>query len=259
LNQTIESVTANMEKYEFSLVGHTLVSYIWDDFCSWYIELSKITLSGEDTQATRATQYTLYVTLESIVKLIHPFMPFVSEEIYQTLTNKETIVVSEWPSALETKEADYTQVDQLISMISTVRELRLSKDIKKDVEIYALARDVDNNPLPFDEYIVQVLDRIVNVKLVDDMSENVLVYPIVSGTLLILNEGLEDPQKEIDTITAQLAALDIELERSKNMLSNQKFLEKAKAEKVESERAKYEEYTRQQQLLTEKLESLQKV
>lgn len=259
LNQTIESVTSNMEKYEFSLVGHTLVSFIWDDFCSWYIELSKITLSGEDTNARLATQYTLYVTLEAIVKLIHPFMPFVSEEIYQALTSDESIVVSKWPTPVEAKAADYTQVDQLISMISTIRELRLSKDLKRDVEILALAQDVDQNTLVFDDYIHQVLLRIVNAKLVDKLSDNVLVYPIVSGTLLVLNEGLEDPQKEIDSIKVQLETLDIELKRSENMLSNAKFLEKAKPEKVESERAKFEEYKRQKQLLSEKLQSLEKL
>lgn len=256
LNQTIESVSANMEKYEFSLVGHTLVNFIWDDFCSWYIELSKVTLNGTDKQATIATQHTLYVTLEAIVKLLHPFMPFVSEEIYQTLTNKESIVISHWPEVLPMIKADYTQVDQLISMISTIRELRLSKDIKKDVIIYASALDVENKPLTFNEYIMQVLDAMVNVQLIETIDDNVLVYPIVSGSLLILNEGLEDPQKEIDSINQQLKTLEAEVARSKNMLSNPKFLEKAKPEKVESEKEKYEEYLRQQHLLQEKLESL---
>jgi valyl-tRNA synthetase len=256
LNHTIISVTDGMEKYEFSMVGHTLVNFIWDDFCSWYIELSKITLSGDDLKAKRATQHTLYVVLEAIVKLLHPFMPFVSEEIFQSLTNQESVCISQWPTQLDVVDQDFSQVDQLISMISTVRELRLSKDIKKDVDIFACAQGLDETTIQFDAYIGQVLKRIVNVTLLDDVGSDVLVYPIVNGTLLIKNEGLEDKEKEINDIDKQLAALAKELKRSQGMLSNTSFLEKAKPEKIEQEKEKFAEYQRQYDILKQKLELL---
>ncbi len=256
LNQTIVTVSDNMEKYEFSMVGHTLVNFIWDDFCSWYIELSKITLSGDDPQATLATQYTLYVVLEAIVKLLHPFMPFVSEEIYQSLTNKESVCISDWPKTMAVCAQDFSQVDQLISMISTIRELRLSKDIKKDVDILACGFDLSEQPIVFNDYIEQVLKRIVNVTLIDDVGTDVLVYPIVSGTLLVKNEGLEDKDKEIDDINKQLLVLQKELKRSEGMLSNASFLKKAKPEKIQQEKEKFQEYQRQYDILKQKLQLL---
>lgn len=257
LNQTIESVTSNMERYEFALVGHTLVSFIWDDFCSWYIELSKVTLNNEDAQAKKATQYTLYTTLEAIVKLIHPFMPFVSEEIYQTLTGKSSVSISSWPTTKSIDIQDFTQVDQLISMISSVRELRLSKDIKKDTDIVAWALDSDNQPINFDAYIASVLKQFVNVTLITPNDEDTLIMPIVSGTLVIVNKGLENKEKEMAQLNEQISKLEKEITRSKNMLANENFLKKAKAEKVAEEKEKFEEYSRQYDILKQKLEMLE--
>ncbi len=257
LNQTIELVTSNMERYEFSFVGHTLVNFIWDDFCSWYIELSKVTLNSENLEAKKATQATLYVTLEAIVKLLHPFMPFVSEEIYQTLTGNQSVCVSDWPKVTPIQQQDFTQVDQLISMISTIRELRLSKDIKKDKEIFAWALDVHEKRIDFDEYIQDVLQFIVNVTLIEANTDETLLYPIVSGTLLVSNKDLEDKEKEINNLKEQLTALEKELNRSKNMLANENFLKKAKADKVNEEKEKYEEYKRQFDILKQKLQMYQ--
>ena len=99
LNETIASVTANMDKYEFALVGNELYSFIWDDFCSWYIELSKAGLNSEDAQVKRATQSTLIVCLRAIIRLLHPFMPFVTEEIYSVLPHtEEACCLAAWPT-----------------------------------------------------------------------------------------------------------------------------------------------------------------
>ena len=256
LNKTIESVSANMDKYEFAMVGNELVSFIWDDFCSWYIELSKVTLSGEDQDAKAATQYTLYVALEAIVKLLHPFMPFVSEEIYQILTQKESIMISEWPTPFKNEGTDFKQVDQLISMISSLRELRLSKNVKRDVTLRGWARDKDEALIEFDGYIHHVLAHFVNFELVEAFDHDTLLYPIISGSLYIVNENLEDKAKEIAILEAQISDLAKELKRSEGMLKNENFLKKAKAEKVEAEKVKYEEYQRQHEVLLEKLNDL---
>ncbi|NLA78793.1 MAG: class I tRNA ligase family protein, partial [Erysipelothrix sp.] len=238
-------------------VGNELVSFIWDDFCDWYIELSKVTLSGNDPQAKAATQYTLYVALEAIVKLLHPFMPFVSEEIYQTLTQKESIVISEWPKPLDNEGDDFKQVDQLISMISSLRELRLSRDVKRDVPLKGWATDQDDQLIDFDAYIQQVLAHFVNFELVAMAEVDTLVSPMLSGTLHIINENIEDVEKEMTQLQEQIQVLEKELKRSKGMLSNENFIKKAKPEKVAAEKAKYEEYQRQHAVLMEKLKDLQ--
>ena len=257
LNHTIATVSTNMDKYEFAIVGNELVSFIWDDFCDWYIELSKVTLSGDDPQAKAATQYTLYVALEAIVKLLHPFMPFVSEEIYQTLTQKESIVISEWPKPLDNEGDDFKQVDQLISMISSLRELRLSRDVKRDVPLKGWATDQDEQLIDFDAYIQQVLAHFVNFELVAMSETDTLVSPMLSGTLHIINENLEDPEKERAQLQEQIQVLAKELKRSEGMLRNENFIKKAKPEKVAAEKAKYEEYQRQHAVLMEKLKDLQ--
>ena len=88
-NEVLENVTANMEKYEYALVGNELYSFIWDDFCSWYIELSKAGLSSDDETLRRATQSTLVTVLSGIVRMLHPFMPFVTEEIYLAIPHTQ--------------------------------------------------------------------------------------------------------------------------------------------------------------------------
>lgn len=127
MNETIASVTANMDKYEFALVGNELYSFIWDDFCSWYIELSKAGLNSEDAQVKRATQSTLIVCLRAIIRLLHPFMPFVTEEIYSVLPHTEkACCLAAWPTPVEGLDLSHNEeVDQLISVIKTIRQVRV--------------------------------------------------------------------------------------------------------------------------------------
>ena len=98
-NEVLENVTENMEKYEFALVGNELYNFVWDDFCSWYIELSKAGLQSADATVVTAARSTLVIVLRGIVRMLHPFMPFVTEEIYQAIPHlEESICISKYPT-----------------------------------------------------------------------------------------------------------------------------------------------------------------
>ncbi len=136
-NTVLKSVTSNMDKYEFALVGNELYSFIWDDFCSWYIELSKAALNGEDgtEAAKKAAVSTLVSVLSGIVRLIHPFMPFVSEEIYGILPRKhESINEESWPQPFDVdmSESESEKISQLITMIQAVREIKTQYHLKPE-------------------------------------------------------------------------------------------------------------------------------
>ena len=102
LNETIESVTRNMDKYEFGEAGRSLYNFIWDDFCDWYIEMAKLPLYGEDEATKKTTRSILAYVLDQTMRLLHPFMPFVTEKIWQHLPHEgESITVGAWPTVRE--------------------------------------------------------------------------------------------------------------------------------------------------------------
>lgn len=254
LNDVIEHVSANMEKYEFGLVGNELTAFVWDDFCSWYIELSKPGLNSEDENIRKATVSTLYVTLKAIIKLLHPFMPFVTEEIYAQLSN-EACCVSAWPTAFDVEKVDLAQIDQLISIISTVRELRLSKSIKYAVELKGQIV-VDEKIIEVDQAMASVIKKMVNLSIVDRFEGDSMVLPVLGASLVLSSEGLVDKAAEIEKLSSEKKRLISEIERGEGMLSNPNFVNKAPVVKVEGEKAKLAEYRRQLEIVEARLSEL---
>lgn len=259
LNTTITNVSANMEKYEFAIVGNELLSFIWDDFCSWYIELSKSTLLGDDEVMKQATRSTLFVALDAIVKLLHPFMPFVTEEIYQTLHQNQDISIctASW-SVLQpvSKTSVVTEVEQLISVISTVRELRNARSIKNSVLLKGQILDSSKELIEPSQWIQDILLKMVKLEILDHLGDETMVLPILSGSLILSNEGVVDKAAEIEKLSLEAKKLSGEIDRCKGMLSNPNFTAKAPVHKVEAEEAKLAEYERQYQIVSRRLEEL---
>ena len=259
LNTTITNVSANMEKYEFAIVGNELLSFIWDDFCSWYIELSKSTLLGDDEVMKQATRSTLFVALDAIVKLLHPFMPFVTEEIYQTLHQNQDISIctASWPVLQPvSKTSVVTEVEQLISVISTVRELRNARSIKNSVLLKGQILDSSKELIEPSQWIQDILLKMVKLEILDHLGDETMVLPILSGSLILSNEGVVDKAAEIEKLSLEAKKLSSEIDRCKGMLSNPNFTAKAPVHKVEAEEAKLAEYERQYQIVSRRLEEL---
>jgi valyl-tRNA synthetase len=254
LNDVIEHVSTNMEKYEFGLVGNELTTFVWDDFCSWYIELSKPGLNSDDANVRRATVSTLYVTLKAIIKLLHPFMPFVTEEIYGQLSD-EACCISAWPTAFDVEKVDMAQIEQLISIISTVRELRLSKSIKYAIELKGQIVGAEE-VVEVSSSIASVIKKMVNLTIVDSIEGDSMVLPVLGASLILSSEGLVDKGAELEKLSMEKKRLISEIERGEGMLSNPNFTNKAPVVKVEGEKAKLAEYRRQLEIVEARLSEL---
>ena len=260
LNETITHVTENMEKYEFALVGNELYSFVWDDFCSSYIEMSKTALNGTDEVAKRAAQSTLYVCLKAIVGLLQPFMPFVTEEIYDLLPGaKESINLESWPTMIENVTAcDLTAMARAISAIQKIREVKIVNDLKPSTLIHIALKDLDGNTIKADEAMSAIIMKLAKAEWQDTLEGDLTVEAIQGGSLYIPSSELSNPEEEIKKLEAEIERLKSEIARSTGILSNQGFIAKAPATKIENEKQKLEAYQKQYAVIEERLNVLKK-
>ena len=258
LNLVLLHVTENMEKYEFALVGNELYSFVWDDFCSWYIEMSKASLSSEDEHVRKAAQSTLLVTLNAIVRLLHPFMPFVTEEIYLKMPHaKESICLESWPKPIrDLPESDLASMDRIISIIAKIREIKAASDLKPSAHLDVMIRDLDGNVIPVDANQAAMMERMAKTTWVESLSGDLSVQTVPNGSFYIPSSELLDPEKEKAKLNAEVKRLEGELKRSAGILSNAGFLAKAPKEKVELEQKKQADYEKQLALVKERLAAL---
>lgn len=260
LNETITHVTENMEKYEFALVGNELYSFVWDDFCSWYVEMSKTALNGTDEVAKRAAQSTLYVCLKAIVGLLQPFMPFVTEEIYDLLPGaKESINLESWPTVIENvTTCDLTAMARVISAIQKIREVKIVNDLKPSTLIHIALKDLDGNTIKADEAMSAIIMKLAKAEWQDTLEGDLTVEAIQGGSLYIPSSELSNPEEEIKKLEAEIERLKSEIARSTGILSNQGFIAKAPAAKIENEKQKLEAYQKQYAVIEERLNVLKK-
>ena len=256
-NQVLESVSANMDKYEFALVGNELYSFVWDDFCSWYIELSKAGLSSEDKQVANATKSTLTAILNGIVRLLHPFMPFVCEELYLSLPHEEeSINLAKWPTKIDVTidESEAEGVSQLITMIEAVREIKTTYQLKPSTELQVIICDAADHMMACDAKINAILQRMCHASWIDQLpNEEMVVRAIRGGSLKVALASVIDVEAEIIKLSKEVTRLQQEIKRSEGMLNNPGFVQKAPQAKVDSEKAKLEEYRKQFDIASKQL------
>ena len=256
-NEVLQSVTANMEKYEYALVGNELYSFIWDDFCSWYIELSKAGLQSEDETVRKAAQSTLVTVLSGIVRMLHPFMPFVTEEIYLAIPHtKESINLETWPEMIEIDMSDeeMTSIRQLITMIEAVRSLRVDYNLKPSMDIEVVIKNENNEIMPCIEYINAILQKMCHATWTSvESNEEMAVRPILNGTLNVPLASIINVEEEIEKLTKELKRLTQEIKRGEGMLNNPNFVNKAPEAKVNAEREKLEGYRSQYAIVEKQL------
>lgn len=262
-NEVLESVTANMEKYEYALVGNELYSFIWDDFCSWYIELSKAGLSSDDDTVRKAAQSTLITVLSGIVRMLQPFMPFVTEEIYLSIPHtEESINLEVWPRAVEVAMSDeeMTAIRQLITMIEAVRSLRVDYNLKPSMDIDVIIRDEHGTALSSVAYINAILQKMCHATWIDadEQNEEMAVRPILHGTLNVPLAAILNVAEEIEKLSREIKRLKQEIKRGEGMLSNPNFVNKAPQAKVDAEREKLEGYRSQYAIVEKQLEDMRK-
>ncbi|WP_314794573.1 valine--tRNA ligase [Eggerthia catenaformis] len=263
LNKVIENVNVNMDKFEFGNVGSELYDFIWNDFCSWYIELSKETLNGNDSVLKKATQDTLVYVLNSIVRLLHPFMPFVTEEIYLSIPHlKESIVLASWPKTNDQFHNNIIedQFEYLIDIVKGIREIRHQYVIKNNVEVFYNLTTADSGLENLLKDMVPFISKLCNAKCIGYNKETVknsANIVIKGGNTLSIDLGqYADMEAEKEKLVKEIGKLQKELERSKKMLSNPNFINKAPAAKVEEEKKKQADYEAKYQTAKNKLENM---
>ena len=239
LNRTIKTMEDNLDKYELGLALEAIYDFIWDEFCDWYIEMVKPRLYYSDSSKDKlAAQYTLNYVLKNALKLLHPFMPFVSEKIYTNLANvKESIMKEEWPvvSPEYNFAKEETSVENIKEIIVGIRNVRSKMNIHptKKSDILFVSDDVEN--ILASSSFIKKLGFGENIKVYTSKNEisgnNVCVVAPNMEVYLPLSE-LIDKDEELQRISKEREKLNIELTKLSGMLNNQGFLTKAPSDKI---------------------------
>ena len=252
LNYIINQTTLNLDRYEFAIAGNELINFIWNDFCSSYIEFTKSTLLGEDENAKIETLNTLIYVLTAILKLLHPFIPFVTEEIYQAIYGMDkTICTESWPLVLTVDEDAAKNIDILNEIIKTVRDIKTENNIKPSKEIVTLIEGIS-----LDKNLTDILYKMCKTNIVDSIDGEMIVRPITNAKLYFKMDEIVNKQEEIEKIDKELKRLESEIARCKGILSNSKFVDKAPKEKVDAERTKLANYQESYDILQAKKKEL---
>jgi valyl-tRNA synthetase len=251
IQQRKTEINQHLENYELGEAARTLYDFIWDDFCDWYIELAKPRLSKTSAPHERLTaQNVLYTTLTEILRLLHPFMPFITEEIYQNLPGaNETIMLDAWPqtdpalvqlSALE----EMTQVMTLIKAIRNIRgEFTINPGTKINILLVSSNEHFINLVADNQSYI-KTMAGVENIKTENHLADppaQAATAQFTDSVLYIPLEGIINTEQEISRLNKELGKITKELEQSAAKLNNDKFLSKAPLDVVDKERAKLKE------------------
>jgi len=258
-NEMLANITPNLDKYEFALAGNAVKQFVWDEFCSWYIDLSKATLYGKDEEAKAVTCSVLYTLLKDIVKILHPYVPFITEEIWSCLPETDgACCISSWPvSYPDTSKKEADQMDRMISLITTLREIKVDYNLKPGSALSGYVSDENDRMIPFDHEETLILERMSKLSLLSNKPQGEpIVRVILGGFIVIPADELVDLKQERAKLNEQKEALEKELKRSEAMLNNQSFLSKAPEAKIAEEKEKAETYKQQYALVLEQIEKL---
>lgn len=261
MNTVIDHVTLNMDRYEFAMVGNELYSFVWDDFCSWYIELSKANLYSENQNIVASTKAVLLTVLTNICKLLHPFMPFVTEEIYQSLPHdKESINVETWPDKIEfdSKENEKEFVDLALSIIVKVREIKQEYNMKPSNPLTISIVDEQGSVINLSEDYKRIIDRMCHVNFETIEDEDILSRTLEKAILRVRMGDLVDYNEEKEKLEKEIDRLQKEIKRASGMLNNPNFVSKAPQAKVDQEKAKLVSYEDQLHMTQANLEEILK-
>ncbi len=266
VNSLAKDVTENMDKYELGIAVQKVYDFIWDEFCDWYIEIVKPRMYSEEYTASKnAALWTAKFALTNALKMLHPFMPFITEEIFCTLqSEEETIMLSAWPVFDEAMNfpVEEAKVERAKDVVRGMRQLRTDMDVppskKAAIHIVADAADVRatfNEITPIFKTLAGATEVFIQADKAG-ISDDAVSAVIPDATLFVPLEDLVDFEKEKERLTKEKEKLEKELARSRGMLSNEKFMSKAPEAKVAEEREKLAKYEAMMAQVEERLASM---
>ena len=267
VNKLAEEVTENMDKYELGIAVQKVYDFIWEEFCDWYIEMVKPRLYNEEDTTKAAALWTLKTVLGNALKLLHPYMPFITEEIYCTLRpEEESIMITSWPErkAKWDFEADEEAVEIIKEAVRSIRNVRTGMNVppSKKAKVFVVSEDeairetFENGKVFFgtlgyaSEVVVQADKAGIDEDAVSAVTSKAVIYMPFAE--------LVDIEKEVERLHKEEEKLNKELARVKGMLSNERFVSKAPESKVAEEKAKLEKYTNMMEQVKERLKQLEK-
>ncbi len=272
-NALVKSVTENMENFDLGIAAGKIYDFIWEEFCDWYIEMVKPRLYGEDMESKKAAIWTLRTVLTKALQLLHPYMPFITEEIYRTLKDAEgtctddtSIMISAWPEfeekwAFATEEED---VELIKTAVTAMRALRTEMNVppSRKAKVYVVSESEKLlGTFERSRVFFMALGSASEVEIAKDktgIDPDAVSVVIPGATIYIPFADLVDIEKEIERLTKEKARLTGELKRVQGMLSNENFVKKAPEAKLAEEKAKLEKYTAMMQQVEERLAHFQK-
>ena len=265
MNDLIVEVTDNMEKYELGIAVSKLYDFLWEEFCDWYIEMVKPRLWNDEDETKGAALWTLKTVLINGLKLLHPYMPFVTEEIFCSLSDEESIMISNWPTYEKEYDfkADEAAVDKIKEAVRNIRNIRSEMNVapSKKATVYVVSpkaeiRDIFAASSSFFGTLAYASEVFVQEDKTG-IAEDAVSVVIHDAAVYMPFAELVDIEKEIERLSKEKSRLEGEIKRASGMLANPKFVDKAPAAKVEEEKAKLLKYTETLEQVTERLSQLQ--
>ena len=263
MNTLVKEVTENMEKYELGIALQKVYDFMWTEFCDWYIELVKGVLYGEDEKAKGIVYNVLNEVLQTGLKLLHPVMPFITEEIYTTLTDGDSIVLSNWPEYKEALENDKAEKDMdfIIEAIKGLRNVRAemnvppSRKAKVIAHATAEAKEAFTSGVNYIEKLASA-SEVVFITDKNEVPENAVSLVVKGGELFMPLLDLVDKEKELERLNKEKKKLEGEVERIDKKLSNQGFVSKAPQAVIDGEKEKREKYQEMLNAVLVRIEAL---
>ena len=267
MNGLIKEVTDNMEKYELGIAVSKLNDFIWEEFCDWYIEMVKPRLYNDEDDTKSAAIWTLKTVLIDALKLLHPYMPFITEEIFCNIQDEEeSIMISSWPVYDDANNfaAEEKAIETIKEAVRNIRNLRADMNVapSRKALVYVVSasddvKNIFNNSLGFFGTLAYASD----VKVQSDKAgipEDAVSTVIPDAVIYIPFAELVDIDKEIERLKKEETRLQGEIKRCNGMLNNEKFTSKAPQSKIDEEKAKLVKYTQMLEQVTDRLSTLVK-
>ena len=266
VNTLAKDVTDNMENYDLGVAVQKIYDFIWEEFCDWYIEMVKPRLWNDDDTTKAAALYTLKTVLINSLKLLHPYMPFITEEIFCNLSDEESIMISKWPEYKE--EWNFAKEEKAVETIKeAVRGIRNSRTgmnvpPSRKAKVFVVSddeqvRDIFEKGKVFFTTLAYASEVVIQSDK-SGIDEDAVAVLIPNATVYMPFSDLVDIDKEIERLKNEEKKLEGELKRVNGMLSNEKFISKAPEAKINEEKEKLSKYTTMMEQVKERLKTLQK-
>jgi valyl-tRNA synthetase len=228
------------EKYEFGEAAKVLYAFIWDMYANTYVEYAKVALKEGQTHVS----YILRYALETILKLMHPFVPFITDAIYQELTSLDTLTISDWPVAIYHFKASYDEMELMLDVIKKMRHFRNETQIFKPLTLYYKISDSKfESMVKAHASFIQTMLKLDSIKAITEKElQDMTPLSTTYMTVYVLTSDVIDLEKEKEIKETQIKMLHLEIERSLKLLNNPSFLEKAHPDKIKLEKEKYDAY-----------------